>query len=125
MRQKFFFLLILVSFSVLAESKSEKKWQKLENCKYLENKANDGDSFHLECDKEYLFRLYFIDTPESEESLSERIREQASYFSISSEESLKLGKEAASFTKKIFIGKKLTIWTKWSDALGRSKMQRF
>ncbi len=125
MIKKIFFILLIFSFSISADSKKEKKWQKLENCKYLENKANDGDSFHVECGKEYLFRLYFIDTPESEESLPERIKEQASYFGISPEQSLKLGNVAASFTEKNLSGKELTIWTKWSDALGRSKMKRY
>ncbi len=121
----FYLLMVLFSFTIIADTKNGKKWEKLENCKYLDNRANDGDSFHVECDREYLFRLYFIDTPESEDSLPERIKEQASYFNISPEDSLKIGKEAANFTKKTLSQKNLTVWTKWADALGRSKMKRY
>lgn len=125
MKSFFYLLMVLFSFTIIADTKNGKKWEKLENCKYLDNRANDGDSFHVECDREYLFRLYFIDTPESEDSLPERIKEQASYFNISPEDSLKIGKEAANFTKKTLSQKNLTVWTKWADALGRSKMKRY
>jgi endonuclease YncB( thermonuclease family) len=33
----------------------------------MENASNDGDSFHVKADgEERIFRLYFVDTPESE-----------------------------------------------------------
>ena len=33
----------------------------------MENPANDGDSFHVRAkEKEFIFRLYFVDTPEVE-----------------------------------------------------------
>lgn len=119
------FLLLLSNSSVFSEAGKEKTWQKLENCRFMPNKGNDGDSFHVMCDKEYLFRLYFVDTPESEQSLPARIAEQASYFKTSNENSIKLGKDAKIFTENLLTGKSLTIWTRWRDAMGRSKMQRF
>ena len=43
------------------------EWVTLKNCRLLENQSNDGDSFHVKADgEEYLFRLYHVDTPESE-----------------------------------------------------------
>lgn len=116
---------LLFASVIFAETAKGKKWQQLENCKFLPNKGNDGDSFHVMCDKEYLFRLYFVDTPESEVSLPERIAEQASYFKITSPESIQLGKDAKLFTENLLSGKSLTIWTRWRDAMGRSKMKRF
>src|ERR1043166_4831245 len=88
------FLLFVCQWSVAASA-----WQTLPNCKLLPNPANDGDSFHVRCDgKEYIFRLYFVDTPEAEDSLPERVAEQASYWNISTEDTIKLGKSAAQFT---------------------------
>ncbi|HMV42269.1 MAG TPA: thermonuclease family protein [Leptospiraceae bacterium] len=118
----FIFLLIPI-FNLFANS--NKKWEMLNDCKYLENKSNDGDSFHVECDKEYLFRLYFVDTPESDDSFPNRVEEQADYFGISSPESIELGKTAASFTKQALMDKKFTVWTRWKDAMGRSKLNRY
>lgn len=121
-----FFIITLLFYGlneIVAESTN--KWEKLDKCKYLENKANDGDSFHVMCDKEYLFRLYFVDTPESEESLQDRIQDQADYFNISKEQSLELGKIASNFTKETLVDRKLTIYTRWKDAMGRSKMKRY
>jgi len=40
-------------------------WQELTGCKFAEQDFNDGDSFHVKHKgKEYIFRLYFVDTPE-------------------------------------------------------------
>ena len=50
------------------------KWVALTNCRYLPNPANDGDSFHVAAgNKKYLFRLYFVDAPETDASLADRI----------------------------------------------------
>jgi len=44
----------------------EKDWITLDNCQLIPNKANDGDSFHVQAnDTEYLVRLYFVDAPET------------------------------------------------------------
>jgi endonuclease YncB( thermonuclease family) len=45
-----------------------KAWIILKDCRFIANPANDGDSFHVSVgDKEYLFRLYFVDAPETDE----------------------------------------------------------
>ena len=44
----------------------EKDWITLSNCQLITNKANDGDSFHVQANgTEYLVRLYFVDAPET------------------------------------------------------------
>ena len=43
-------------------------FQRLDGCIYKPQRWNDGDSFHviLPDQKEAVFRLYFVDTPEEE-----------------------------------------------------------
>ncbi len=42
-------------------------WITLENCRLVPNPANDGDNFHASVNgKEYIFRLYFVDAPETD-----------------------------------------------------------
>jgi hypothetical protein len=44
-----------------------KDWIVLEDCRLIPNPANDGDSFHVSAgEKEYLFRLYLVDAPETD-----------------------------------------------------------
>ena len=101
------------------------EWVKLENVSYRNNPANDGDSFHVvHKGKEYLFRLYFVDTPETQSHLTERIELQSGIFGISRKSVLKMGKRAEQFTKDR-LSKPFTIWTEWMDAQGDSKMKRF
>src|SRR3954470_3122956 len=72
----------------------------LKGCTLLANASNDGDSFHVRTPDgaEHIFRLYFVDTPESETSFPDRIAEQASYFKLESPQAVDLGKEAAQFS---------------------------
>jgi endonuclease YncB( thermonuclease family) len=102
------------------------EWNRLEGCALLPNQWNDGDSFHVRYrGKEYLFRLYFVDTPESENSLPARLADQARYFGTSPVEVMALGKEAAAFTRGELSKRPFTVSTRWHDALGRSRMERF
>src|SRR5215203_6734405 len=60
-----------------------REWVVLENCRLITNPANDGDSFHASAgDKEYLFRLYLVDAPETDALAPERLIVQAKYFGI-------------------------------------------
>jgi endonuclease YncB( thermonuclease family) len=105
---------------------SSKEWERLDGCRFLPHSGNDGDSFHVvHQGKEYIFRLYFVDAPESDTSLPERTAEQAKYFGITKAETVKLGESARTFTRKRLEGRKFTIWTRWRNALGRSKLPRY
>lgn len=100
------------------------KWQTLEGCIYVEHPFNDGDSFHVrQGDREYIFRLYFVDTPENDESLNERVREQAVYFGASPASIGSIGREAAEFVRAQ-LSQPFTVATRWHSAQGRSKMPR-
>ena len=73
---------LLLGFVIcsLGEPACAGRWLTLTNCRYLPNAANDGDSFHVRAEgREYIFRLYFVDTPETDDGIPERVKEQAKY----------------------------------------------
>jgi endonuclease YncB( thermonuclease family) len=101
-----------------------KRWRTYENCTLIENPANDGDSFHVRWNRRhYIFRLYFVDAPESDDSVPERVAEQAAYWGINPQEVIRLGKEAKKFTEK-FLENGFTAYSKLADAMGRSEKDR-
>ncbi|NCC52467.1 MAG: hypothetical protein EOM20_14785 [Spartobacteria bacterium] len=122
-------LLTVVLSQSLIPSAHARKWRTYEDCELDPNPSNDGDSFHVKYktdsgrNRYYLLRLYFVDTPESEDSLPERLQEQADYFGITPDEVVKLGKQATKFTEK-FLKKGFTFYTKHADARGRSQDKR-
>jgi len=100
-------------------------WQVLNNCLYVSNASNDGDSFHVSAGgKQYLFRLYFVDAPETDAGFKDRVDEQAKYFGITSEQVIQVGKIAKAFTREK-LAHPFTVRTCFQDALGRSRMERF
>jgi endonuclease YncB( thermonuclease family) len=101
-------------------------FQRIDGCVYKPQRWNDGDSFHviLPDQKEVIFRLYFVDTPEEERAYADRIVEQAAYFGISTKASIEVGREASEFTKQV-LAKPFTIYTRWRRALGRSALWRY
>lgn len=119
---------IVVGLAVWLASNSvceaAKKWRTYENCTLIENPANDGDSFHVKVNKRhYLFRLYWVDTPETDNSVPERVIEQAAYFGITPQDAIKYGKQASKFSKD-FMKDGFTVHTKFADAMGRSAKDR-
>ncbi|HOW98030.1 MAG TPA: thermonuclease family protein [Kiritimatiellia bacterium] len=115
----------LAALALLPAGVDAAKWRVMEDCTLIDDPSNDGDSFHVRWHKRhYIFRLYFVDTPESEDSLPERVAEQAAYFGIDSASSIQLGKEAKKFTAK-FLEEGFSIQTMREDARGRSDRERF
>jgi len=101
-------------------------WQTIRNAQLIDNPWNDGDSFHILANGTHrVFRLYFVDTPETDRSLSDRIKTQAAYFNIPPTQVSALGEKAAAVSESLLKGKSLTIHTRWRDALGRSKLGRY
>jgi competence ComEA-like helix-hairpin-helix protein len=105
---------------------AEAKWDVLEGCRLLTNSVTDGDSFHaLYNSREYIFRLYFVDAPETDASLRDRVADQAAYFGISPNDIPKAATLAAQFTRGTLAGAKFTVVTRWQNAQGRSSLARF
>lgn len=91
----------------------------------MDNRYNDGDSFRVrQGDREFVFRLYFVDAPETDHGFGERVREQALYFGVTTSAVVQVGQEAAAFVKQQLSGT-FTVITRWQAAQGRSKLPRF
>jgi len=117
-----FFCTAIVDVSARDTSKD---WVVLENCRLIANLANDGDSFHVSVGtKEYLFRLYLVDAPETDEMTPRRLIEQAKYFSITVPQAIEVGRAAKDFTREK-LSQPFTVFTRMSDAMGQSRLERF
>ena len=115
------FLALLLSLALLPAA----EWETLCGCKFIPNEYNDGDSFHVAYEgKEFIFRLYFVDTPESEGSLPERVAQQAAWFGITPERNIEIGRYAKQATAQL-LSEPFTVRTKWQGALGRSRLPRY
>ena len=123
---------VMIAFAVLwiaagdlcarAESKD---WIVLNNCRLIANPANDGDSFHVSVGpNEYIFRLYMVDAPETDEMAPRRLVDQAKYFGITVPQAIEVGRAAKEFTRQK-LSEPFTVFTHMSDAMGQSRLERF
>jgi DNA uptake protein ComE-like DNA-binding protein len=102
-----------------------KEWIILKDCRLIPNPANDGDSFHVSVGpKEYLFRLYLVDAPETDEMTPRRLVEQAKYFAITVPQAIEVGRAAKEFTGQK-LSEPFTVFTHMHDAMGQSRLERF
>jgi endonuclease YncB( thermonuclease family) len=101
------------------------QWEKLENCRLAPDQHVDGDSFHvLHKGKNHIFRLYFVDCPETDTSFPERIVDQMEDFGLTNDAAVvAAGEKAKEFTKKFLAGQ-FTVLTKWENARGNSRQPR-
>jgi endonuclease YncB( thermonuclease family) len=127
--KKWCVLLVFLCMAMSTQGRALKDWRTYEDCTLKKERGNDGDSFHVRFKSEkghyryYFIRLYFVDTPETDEGLEERLKDQAEYFGISVKETLALAKQASEFTKE-FLKDGFTIHTRFQDARGRSDDKR-
>ena len=118
-------LIRLIFFFQISVACGGNHWVTLTDCHYLPNPANDGDSFHVKAGKrEYIFRLYFVDSPETDNSLPDRLAEQSQYFGATTLQTLQIGLEAEKFTRQKLAGS-FTVRTCKQDARGRSRLKRY
>lgn len=95
------------------------------NCTLVADRSNDGDSFkvRLPDGREEIFRLYFVDTPESAfrrysngETNHKRIRDQAADLGgITPEQAVEIGKKAKGFTLGLLESAPFTLHTCWDS----------
>jgi endonuclease YncB( thermonuclease family) len=120
----FFLFAFLAWTASVTAVEPAKPFERLDGCRLVQNAFNDGDSFHVRHEgKEFIFRLYFVDTPESQSLYTQRSNDQAAYFGLNRKDAVELGKKAAVFTANQLAGT-FTVYTRWRDALGRSKLPR-
>ncbi len=102
-----------------------KDWIVLENCRLVPSAANDGDSFHVSVNgKQYIFRLYFVDAPETDAADPKRLVEQAKHFGIAVPQVIEVGEMAKAFTQQK-LAEPFTVTTRMANAMGRSSVERF
>jgi endonuclease YncB( thermonuclease family) len=119
------FLLLLSVFSVQAFASDKKEWTTLVGCVYLAHKNNDGDSFHVRCGgDEFVLRLYFVDTPETNLTYGERTRQQAEHFGATLDDTLKAGAKARVFVRDT-LNAPFTVLTRKAYAQGAAKDPRY
>ena len=109
-----------------AAKKPPAKWIVLNGCRLLPAEHRDGDSFHVMTgdQRQFIFRLYFTDAPETDLSIKDRVREQAEYFGVSPEEVIKAGGAARKFSAE-WLKRGCTVTTRWQNAQGRSRLPRY
>ncbi len=124
-----FIQLVTIEAAANADSSApihSRKFVRLNDCEFVSTEYADGDSFRVRTARgEFVFRLYYVDAPESDERFPDRNREQAQYFGITPAESVASGKAAAKLMRDTLTGKKITVYTRWSSALGSSRLPRF
>ena len=118
-------VVILWTAAVNVDARDQsKEWIVLKDCRLILNPANDGDSFHVSAgEKEYLFRLYFVDAPETDAMVPGRLVEQAKYFGITVPQAIDVGQAAKEFTQEK-LSQPFTVFTHMSDAMGSSRLPR-
>lgn len=112
--------------ALLAQQKGADTWEVLSGCRLATNGIVDGDSFHARHDaRDYIFRLYFVDAPESNNTFADRNKDQAAYFGIATNDIPRAGRLAAQFTREALSSADFTVITRWQNAMGRSSLARF
>jgi endonuclease YncB( thermonuclease family) len=116
---------VVASWALAATAGFASNWDKLEDCRLVPNAANDGDSFHVLYDgKEYIFRLYFVDTPETDDQIPDRVAQQMESFGVDADTIYEIGHSAAEFTRSA-LSHHFTVYTRWTDAMGASRLPRY
>ena len=120
---KLFLLLFLFAFQAAAADRKE--WTTLTGCNYVSHKNNDGDSFHVRCGAdEFVLRLYFVDTPETNMTYGNRTQEQAAHFGATLDQTLKAGARARLFVRDA-LNKPFVVITRKAYAQGAAKDPRY
>jgi len=119
------FLLLLLGLSCQAVASDRKEWATLTGCRHVAHKNDDGDSFHVRCGGEqFVLRLYFVDTPETNLTYGERTREQAEHFGATLDRTLKAGARARVFVRDT-LREPFTVITRKAYAQGAGREPRY
>lgn len=102
-------------------------WEELKGCTLVGSAWLDGDSFTVETPRgEMIIRLYFVDAPEdsADTRFPERIADQAEYFGVSPQRVVRVGDQAAAFTRRTLTNEPFSVFVCGQRAPGRSAKQR-
>lgn len=95
-------------------------------CTFIASRYHDGDSFYAKAHTghAYIWRLYGVDCPETDDREPERIHEQEAHFKVGRATLMRYGKMASEFTEKHLRGT-FTARTKKLNARGQSAKNRY
>jgi endonuclease YncB( thermonuclease family) len=103
-------------------------WEKLDGCRLVDDRANDGDSFRVSHgSKTFTVRLYFVDCPEKEwrRDNEDRLRDQSKYFGLPDlQRTVEIGLSAREFTLHR-LRKPFTVVTKWEHVFDSMRVYGF
>jgi endonuclease YncB( thermonuclease family) len=101
-------------------------WLEWPDCEMLTERYHDGDSFYIRRAPRsiYIVRLYFVDTPETDDRIGGRLQEQADYFGIRPAEARRVGEEATEFVARA-LSRPFTVYTVKREAGGSSRKPRY
>lgn len=113
-------------FLILAASVSAKEWFIYDRCELVDGEYYDGDSFSVKplTGYTYLFRLYGVDCPETDDRFESRLLEQGKDFEVEQADLMKWGEKAAEFTRA-FLQKPFRVYTQKIKADGASGKSRY
>jgi endonuclease YncB( thermonuclease family) len=101
------------------------EWRTYTNCTMVAGDYHDGDSFAAQCGRRsYVFRLYFVDAPETDGFYADRVREQADYWNVTTNDVLCLGDEARRLTARFLRGG-FAVQTRRQDAMGQGRKRYY
>lgn len=124
MTRRLLLIAVAVLWTAIVDLEARGPWVTLQGGHFLAKRANDGDSFHISVSgTEYIFRLYFVDAPETTTEFRDRVEEQAAYFGIPVDETIRLGDLAKHYTREK-LTQPFIVRTCWQDAMGRSRLRR-
>jgi len=115
-------------------SQREGRYKVYRGCTLANEKHNDGDSFEVRLPdgRTEVFRLYFVDTPESQfrtyrggEDNHTRIQQQGDYFGISSEQAVDIGRKAKEFILPLLAKRPFTLYTVWDSPFNDQRYHAF
>lgn len=118
-------LLFAILLALCATPLGADTWETISNCRLIPSDYNDGDSFHIRAaGKERIFRLYFVDTPETSDDYRARTKSQAKDLGLTKKRLFELAREATTFSEAKLQGN-FTVRTRWEDAKGASQLPRY
>lgn len=111
------------------------KYETLKGCTLAQHRNNDGDSFlvKLPDGQTKIFRLFFVDTPESAfrnysggENNHQRIAHQAADMGgISTQQAVEIGKKAKAYALSLLQKSPFTIYTRWNSPFHDGRYSAF
>lgn len=115
-------VLLAIGNAVLAQPR---QWIALTNCQLVTGQEFDADSFRIRSGtNQYNVRLYFVDAPESNLRYPDRVREQAEYFGLTIDDTIKAGIEAAEACRKL-LEQPFVVKTRLAVAGGLTRDPRY